>query len=210
MCSCPCSCLCSCSCSCSCRARARARARAVLLLRLEPVVLVVPVVVLVRGPRAWSSLSTLCRLLVFFLLACLSSCWKSSAGRTPTRQRATFASKVMRSPARRAYLPQRSSQKIHHLAAQSSRAHRPDGANFPPSFFFRAAGLCGRGDPAQAEPAAGRLASFFDRARPSHFGRKNSEVSGPRWGTGRHRIAVGSEFLRQGEGLHPDGAGLTL
>ena len=118
-------------------ARARARARAVLLLRLEPVVLVVPVVVLVRGPRAWSSLSTLCRLLVFFLLACLSSCWKSSAGRTPTRQRATFASKVMRSPARRAYLPKRSSQKIHHLAAQSSRAHRPDGANFPPrpSFF---------------------------------------------------------------------------
>ena len=52
-------------------ARARARARAVLLLRLEPVVLVVPVVVLVRGPRAWSSLSTLCRLLVFFLLACV-------------------------------------------------------------------------------------------------------------------------------------------
>ena len=133
MCSCPCSCLCSCSCL--CRARARARARAVLLLRLEPVVLVVPVVVLVRGPRAWSSLSTLCRLLVFFLLACLSSCWKSSAGRTPTRQRATFASKVMRSPARRAYLPKRSSQKIHHLAAQSSRAHRPDGANFPPRFF---------------------------------------------------------------------------
>ena len=144
LCSCPCSCLCSCSCSCSCRARARARARAVLLLLLEPVVLVVPVVALVRGPRAWSSLSTLCRLLVFFLLACLSSCWKSSAGRTPTRQRATFASKVMRSPARRAYLPKRSSQKIHHLAAQSSRAHRPDGANFPPR-FFPSAGLLGEG-----------------------------------------------------------------
>ena len=25
-----------------------------------------------------------------------------------------------------------------------------------------------------------------------------------------HRIALGSEFLRQGEGLHPDGAGFTL
>ena len=40
--------LCSCSCT-------------VLLLLLEPVVLVVPAVVLVRGPRSWSSLSTLCR-----------------------------------------------------------------------------------------------------------------------------------------------------
>ena len=76
--------------------------------------------------------------------------------------------------------------------------------------FFPSAGLLGEGGAAQAEPAAGRLASFFDRARPSHFGRKNSEVSGPRWGTVPHRIALGSEFLRQGEGLHPDGAGLTL
>jgi len=174
LCSCPCSCLCSCSCSCSCRARARARARAVLLLLLEPVVLVVPVVVLVRGPRAWSSLSTLCRLLVFFLLACLSSCWKSSAGRTPTRQRATFASKVMRSPARRAYLPKRSSQKIHHLAAQSSRAHRPDGANFPPS-FFRAAGLLGEGKPAQADPAAERPAPFLTGHAPAILGAKTQK-----------------------------------
>ena len=76
--------------------------------------------------------------------------------------------------------------------------------------FFPSAGLLGEGGAAQAEPAAGRLASFFDRARPSHFGRKNSEVSGPRWGTVPHRIALGSEFLRQGEGLHPDGAGFTL
>ena len=95
-----------------------------------------------------------------FLLACLSSCWKSSAGRTPTRQRATFASKVMRSPARRAYLPKRSSQKIHHLAAQSSRAHRPDGANFPPSFFFRAQqASAGGGGVAQAK-APGRLRAW--------------------------------------------------
>ena len=177
MCSCPCSCLCSCSCSCSCRARARARARAVLLLLLEPVVLVVPVVVLVRGPRAWSSLSTLCRLLVFSLLACLSSCWKSSAGRTPTRQRATFASKVMRSPARRAYLPKRSSQKIHHLAAQSSRAHRPDGANFAPSFFFPAAGR-GRGQPAQTEPAAVRPPFFpGEGARANSWGQLPSTTA---------------------------------
>ena len=103
-----------------------------------------------------------------FLLACLSSCWKSSAGRTPTRQRATFASKVMRSPARRAYLPQRSSQKIHHLAAQSSRAHRPDGANFAPSFFSPAAGR-GRGQPAQTEPAAVRPPFF-----PGEGARANS------------------------------------
>ena len=166
MCSCPCSCLCSCSCSCSCRARARARA--VLLLRLEPVVLVVPVVVLVRGPRAWSSLSTLCRLLVFSLLACLSSCWKSSAGRTPTRQRATFASKVMRSPARRAYLPKRSSQKIHHLAAQSSRAHRPDGANFPPRFFSERRPL--REGGASAGRAGGRAPGLlFWQGAPQPF-----------------------------------------
>ena len=192
-------CLCLCSCSCSCRAPSASRARRARRAR--------------RGPRSWSSCVVLVVNVVpaprIFLLACLSSCWKSSAGRTPTRQRATFASKVMRSPARRAYLPQRSSQKIHHLAAQSSRAHRPDGANFPPR-FFPSAGLLGEGGAAQAEPAAGRLASFFDRARPSHFGRKNSEVSGPRWGTVPHRIALGSEFLRQGEGLHPDGAGLTL
>ena len=133
------------------RACARARARAVLVL----VLVLVPCsfcvsspscsscpswssfVVLVRGPRCQRCAGSS---YFFCLRACLSSCWKSSAGRTPTRQRATFASKVMRSPARRAYLPKRSSQKIHHLAAQSSRAHRPDGANFAPSFFFPAAG----------------------------------------------------------------------
>ena len=175
MCSCPCSCLCSCSCSCSCRARARARARAVLLLRLEPVVLVVPVVVLVRGPRAWSSLSTLCRLLVFFLLACLSSCWKSSAGRTPTRQRATFASKVMRSPARRAYLPKRSSQKIHHLAAQSSRAHRPDGANFPPSFFSEPRASKGRGSERRPSRRQGAWPPFLAGHAPAILGAKTQK-----------------------------------
>ena len=106
-----------------------------------------------------------------FLLACLSSCWKSSAGRTPTRQRATFASKVMRSPARRAYLPKRSSQKIHHLAAQSSRAHRPDGANFAPSFFFfrrrPRAGAAG------ADRAGGSAPALFSR------GGSQGELMGP-------------------------------
>ena len=64
-------------------ARARARARAVLLLRLEPVVLVVPVVVLVRGPRAWSSLSTLCRLLVFFCLRACPPAGRAAQGEPP-------------------------------------------------------------------------------------------------------------------------------
>ena len=152
---------CSCSCSCSCRAPSASRARRARRAR--------------RGPRSWSSCVVLVVNVVpaprIFLLACLSSCWKSSAGRTPTRQRATFASKVMRSPARRAYLPKRSSQKIHHLAAQSSRAHRPDGANFAPSFFFfrrrPRAGAAG------ADRAGGSAPALFSR------GGSQGELMGP-------------------------------
>jgi len=110
-----------------------------------------------------------------FLLACLSSCWKSSAGRTPTRQRATFASKVMRSPARRAYLPKRSSQKIHHLVTNSTEqqsAHRQMARISRQAFFPSAAGLRGRGKPLQAEPAV-------EGAAPLSRGGSQGELMGP-------------------------------
>ena len=163
-----------------------------LLLLLEPVVLLpcsfcfsssscsscppwclVVLVVNVVPPRFSLPWLSSCSSYIF----CLSSCWKSSAGRTPTRQRATFASKVMRSPVRRAYLSKRSSQKIHHLAAQSSRAHRPDGANFAPSFFSPAAGR-GRGQPAQTEQAAVRPPFFpGEGARANSWGQLPSTTA---------------------------------
>ena len=74
-------------------------ARAVLLLLLELVVLVVPAVVpcCPRCQRCAAEVLValvVLLLLVYFLLACLSSCWKSSAGRTHTRRRARSRAKL--------------------------------------------------------------------------------------------------------------------
>ena len=181
------------------RARARARAVLVLVLVLVPCSFCVSspscsscpswssFVVLVRGPRCQRCAGS------SYFFACLSSCWKSSAGRTPTRQRATFASKVMRSPARRAYLPKRSSQKIHHLAAQSSRAHRPDGANFARSFFFPPQAPEGGGS--RRRPSRGQCARpFFPGREPGRTHGASYPVSPLKWGPGPHAIALGKKL----------------
>ena len=68
----------------------------------------------------------------------------------------TFASKIVPSPVRRAYLPKLSLQKIHHLVTNSTEqqsAHRQMARISRQAFFPSAAGLRGRGKPLQAEPA---------------------------------------------------------
>ena len=162
-------------------ARARARARAVLLLRLEPVVLVVPVVVLVRGPRAWSSLSTLCRLLVFFLLACLSSCWKSSAGRTHTRRRARSRAKLCPHlfdvPICLSCLRRRST--TWSLTAQSSRARTVRWREFRAKLFFRAPQASADGESRCRQSRRSRAQSPFpgQGARANSWGQLPSGIA---------------------------------
>ena len=147
------------------RACARARARAVLLLLLEPVVLLVPAVVFVRGPRCqqstlcppWFSLSALSSSCSSYFFACvLVLLLEEQRRENPHATAGTFASKIVPSPVRRAYLPKLSSQKIHHLVTNSTEqqsAHRQMARISRQAFFPSAAGLRGRGKPLQAEPA---------------------------------------------------------
>ena len=70
----------------------------------------------------------------------------------------TFASKIVPSPVRRAYLPKLSSQKIHHLVTNSTEqqsAHRQMARISRQAFFPSAVGLRGRGK-AAAGRAGGR------------------------------------------------------
>ena len=143
---------CSCSCSCSCHAASASRARralAVLLLLLELVVLVVPAVVpcCPRCQRCAAEVLValvVLLLLVYFLLVLLL---EEQRRENPHATAGTFASKIVPSPVRRAYLPKLSSQKIHHLVTNSTEqqsAHRQMARISRQAFFPSAAGLRGR------------------------------------------------------------------
>ena len=87
----------------------------------------------------------------------------------------TFASKIVPSPVRRAYLPKLSSQKIHHLVTNSTEqqsAHRQMARISRQAFSPSAAGLRGRGKPLQAEPAV-------EGAAPLSRGGSQGELMGP-------------------------------
>ena len=128
-------CFCFSSPSCSCRAPSASRARRARRAR--------------RGALL-SSLSTLCRrgsrcpgcppAPRIFLLACLSSCWKSSAGRTHTRRRARSRAKLCPHlfdvPICLSCLRRRST--TWSLTAQSSRARTVRWREFRAKLFFRA------------------------------------------------------------------------
>ena len=107
-------------------------------------------------------------LLVYFLLVLLL---EEQRRENPHATAGTFASKIVPSPVRRAYLPKLSSQKIHHLVTNSTEqqsAHRQMARISRQAFFFSAAGR-GRGQPAQTEPAAVRPPFF-----PGEGARANS------------------------------------
>ena len=87
----------------------------------------------------------------------------------------TFASKIVPSPVRRAYLPKLSSQKIHHLVTNSTEqqsAHRQMARISRQAFFPSAAGLRGRGKPLQVEPAV-------EGAAPLSRAGSQGELMGP-------------------------------
>ena len=176
-----------------------------LLLLLEPVVLLpcsfcfsssscsscppwclVILVVNVVPPRFSLPWLSSCSSYIF----CLSSCWKSSAGRTHTRRRARSRAKLCPHlfdvPICLSCLRRRST--TWSLTAQSSRAHRPDGANFARSFFFPpAAGPRGRGKPAQTEPAAVRPPFFpGEGARANSWGQLPSTTAEMRSSSSSH------------------------
>ena len=144
-------CFCFSSPSCSCRAPSASRARRARRAR--------------RGALL-SSLSTLCRRgsrcpgcppAPRILFACvLVLLLEEQRRENPHATAGTFASKIVPSPVRRAYLPKLSSQKIHHLVTNSTEqqsAHRQMARISRQAFFPSAAGLRGRGKPLQAEPA---------------------------------------------------------
>ena len=142
-----------------------------LLLLLEPVVLLpcsfcfsssscsscppwclVVLVVNVVPPRFSLPWLSSCSSYIF----CLSSCWKSSAGRTHTRRRARSRAKLCPHlfdvPICLSCLRRRST--TWSLTAQSSRARTVRWREFRAKLFFpSAAGLRRRGKPLQAEPA---------------------------------------------------------
>ena len=163
-------CFCFSSPSCSCRAPSASRARRARRAR--------------RGALL-SSLSTLCRrgsrcpgcppAPRILLLACLSSCWKSSAGRTHTRRRARSRAKLCPHlfdvPICLSCLRRRST--TWSLTAQSSRARTVRWREFRAKLFFPSAGgLRGRGKPLQAEPAV-------EGAAPLSRGGSQGELMGP-------------------------------
>ena len=144
-----------------------------LLLLLEPVVLLpcsfcfsssscsscppwclVVLVVNVVPPRFSLPWLSSCSSYTFCL--CLSSCWKSSAGRTHTRRRARSRAKLCPHlfdvPICLSCLRRRST--TWSLTAQSSRARTVRWREFRAKLFFTSAAvLRGRGKPLQAEPA---------------------------------------------------------
>ena len=163
-------CFCFSSPSCSCRAPSASRARRARRAR--------------RGALL-SSLSTLCRRgarcpgcppapRIFF--ACvLVLLLEEQRRENPHATAGTFASKIVPSPVRRAYLPKLSSQKIHHLVTNSTEqqsAHRQMARISRQAFFPSAAGLRGRGKPLQAEPAV-------EGAAPLSRGGSQGELMGP-------------------------------
>ena len=159
-------CFCFSSPSCSCRAPSASRARRARRAR--------------RGALL-SSLSTLCRRgsrcpgcppALYFLLVLLL---EEQRRENPHATAGTFASKIVPSPVRRAYLPKLSSQKIHHLVTNSTEqqsAHRQMARISRQAFFPSAAGLRGRGKPLQAEPAV-------EGAAPLSRAGSQGELMGP-------------------------------
>ena len=164
-------CFCFSSPSCSCRAPSASRARRARRAR--------------RGALL-SSLSTLCRRgsrcpgcpppapRIFF--ACvLILLLEEQRRENPHATAGTFASKIVPSPVRRAFLPKLSSQKIHYLVTNSTEqqsAHRQMARISRQAFFPSAAGLRGRGKPLQAEPAV-------EGAAPLSRGGSQGELMGP-------------------------------
>ena len=113
-------------------------------------------------------------LLVYFLLV-LVLLLEEQRRENPHATAGTFASKIVPSPVRRAYLPKLSSQKIHHLVTNSTEqqsAHRQMARISRQAFFPSAAGLRGRGKPLQAEPAV-------EGAAPLSRGGSQGELMGP-------------------------------
>ena len=163
-------CFCFSSPSCSCRAPSASRARRARRAR--------------RGALL-SSLSTLCRRgsrcpgcppAPRILFACvLVLLLEEQRRENPHATAGTFASKIVPSPVRRAYLPKLSSQKIHHLVTNSTEqqsAHRQMARISRQAFFPSAAGLRGRGKPLQAEPAV-------EGAAPLSRAGSQGELMGP-------------------------------
>ena len=150
-----------------------------LLLLLELVVLVVPAVVpcCPRCQRCAAEVLValvVLLLLVYFLLV-LVLLLEEQRRENPHATAGTFASKIVPSPVRRAYLPKLSSQKIHHLVTNSTEqqsAHRQMARISRQAFFPSAAGLRGRGKPLQAEPAV-------KGAAPLSWGGSQGELMGP-------------------------------
>ena len=148
-----------------------------LLLLLELVVLVVPAVVpcCPRCQRCAAEVLValvVLLLLVYFLLVLLL---EEQRRENPHATAGTFASKIVPSPVRRAYLPKLSSQKIHHLVTNSTEqqsAHRQMARISRQAFFPSAAGLRGRVKPLQAEPAV-------EGAAPLSRGGRQGELMGP-------------------------------
>ena len=161
-----------------------------LLLLLEPVVLLpcsfcfsssscsscppwclVVLVVNVVPPRFSLPWLSSCSSYIF----CLSSCWKSSAGRTHTRRRARSRAKLCPHlfdvPICLSCLRRRST--TWSLTAQSSRARTVRWREFRAKLFFPSAGgLRGRGKPLQAEPAV-------EGAAPLSRAGSQGELMGP-------------------------------
>ena len=150
-----------------------------LLLLLELVVLVVPAVVpcCPRCQRCAAEVLValvVLLLLVYFLLV-LVLLLEEQRRENPHATAGTFASKIVPSPVRRAYLPKLSSQKIHHLVTNSTEqqsAHRQMARISRQAFFPSAAGLRGRGKPLQAEPAV-------EGAAPLSRAGSQGELMGP-------------------------------
>ena len=107
----------------------------------------------------------------------------------------TFASKIVPSPVRRAYLPKLSSQKIHHLVTNSTEqqsAHRQMArisrqAFFPPP---QAAGGGSRRRPSRRQCAR----PFFPGREPGRTHGASYPVAPLKWGAAPHRIALGKKL----------------
>ena len=168
-----------------------------LLLLLELVVLVVPAVVpcCPRCQRCAAEVLValvVLLLLVYFLLVLLL---EEQRRENPHATAGTFASKIVPSPVRRAYLPKLSSQKIHHLVTNSTEqqsAHRQMARISRQAFFPSAAGLRGRGTAGRAG-GRGRSPPFPGR-EPGRTHGASYPVSPLKWGPGPHAIALGKKL----------------
>ena len=184
-----------------------------LLLLLEPVVLLLLPCSFCFSSSSCSSCPPWCLVVLVvnvvpprFSLPWLSSCssyifacvlvllLEEQRRENPHATAGTFASKIVPSPVRRAYLPKLSSQKIHHLVTNSTEQqseHRQMARISRQAFFPSAAGLRGRGKPLQVEPAVEGAAPPFPGREPGRTHGANQPASPLKWGAAPHAIALG-------------------